>query len=220
MIIKEAIVVDNNDPDKTGKVKIRIMPEMASFTTETLPWCNIYTTEAGFSSAFGKHIVLENNALIRVLVEDHHFKKIRYISDDIVEGLYFYDSALDSLSEITELSSQTYPQPMFHFYKDGTIEFHNSTTGEHGTYYKGGGYTLVDSSGNVFVNLNSGKIKVYNTTSTLKEILVDIQSILLGLVTPLNITDSRGGPCTYLNASTDFPKIQQVLTKLNGLMED
>ena len=219
MRIREAIVVNNNDPDKTGKVQIRILPEMIDLPTGNLPWCAIYSSDCGFSSSNGKHVVLENNSLIRVLIEDEHFKKIRYISDDYVEGLYFYSES-EGLTAITELSSQTYPQPTFHLYKDGTIEFNNSETGEHGTLFKSGAYMLHDSDGNIIVNSNTGKLKLYNAQTSIKQILLDLQEVVLGLVTPLNFIDSEGGPCTYTEASSHLPKMQQTLININNLMED
>lgn len=218
-MIREAIVVDNNDPDKKGKVKVRIMPEMETFSEDVLPWIGIYTMSMGSSDSSFIHDVLEENSLIRVLIEDWpYLRKVRYISNDYVEGLYAYD--LFSSVNISELGSQTYPQPNFKAYKDGTIEFHNSESGEHGIFYKDGGYYLVDSSGNTFLNTNTGKLKVYNSTAQLKTILKSLQEVLLDLVTPLRILDGEGRPCTFSNASTDLPKVQQVLVDLNNLMGD
>ena len=217
-VIREAQVIDNNDPDKKGKVKVRILPDMLNFENDLLPWISIYTQKNGISSEIGEHKVLENNTYIRVLIEDYpYMKRIRYISDDYVEGLYVYNK-VDGL-EIAELGTQAYPQPTFNITKDGTITFHNSNTSEHGTFFKDGSYFLHASDGNFYVNTKSKKLKVYNDQYTLKEILVNFQEILLDLVTPLNIIDSRGAPCTFTKASVDLTKVNQALTKLNALLE-
>ena len=217
-VIREAQVIDNNDPDRKGKVKVRILPDMLNFENDLLPWISIYTQKNGISSEIGEHKVLENNTYIRVLIEDYpYMKRIRFISDDYIEGLYVYNKA-DGL-EITELGSQSYPQPTFQITKDGTIIFHNSDTSEHGTFFKDGSYFLHASNGNFYVNTKGKKLKIYNDQYTLKEIFVDFQEVLLDLVTPLNIIDSRGAPCTFTKAGVDLTKINQALTKLNALLE-
>lgn len=219
MTIREAEVVDNNDPDKKGKVQVRIFPEMLNFEKSVLPWCSPYSQGSSFSKDTGTHFVLEVGSLIRVLIEDPFYKEIRYISDDYVEGLYFYDKA-NGLSAISELGTQTYPQPTFQIYKDGAIQFHNSETGESGTLYKNGGYFLHDKNGNIVFNAKNGKLKFNNTQGSLKDLLKDFQSILLNITTPLNFIDGKGMPCTYLMAGTDLPKAQQTLIKINTLLED
>jgi hypothetical protein len=162
--IREAVVIDNIDPSHRGKIKIRIMPEMADFSEDLLPWVGIYKQGTGFSGDTGVHELPENGTLIRVLIEDWPFlKKIRYVSDDYVEGLYFY-SKTSGLTSITELGTQTYPQPIFKIYKDGTIDFHNSDTGEHGTLYKNGGYYMVQSNGQVNLNTVNRDVRIYNSS--------------------------------------------------------
>ncbi len=160
-VIRVAKVINNNDPDHTGKVKIRVLPEMFDLLEEKLPWVSIYAQGTGTSQDTGNHIVLENNTFIRVIIEDWPlFDRVRYISDDYIEGQYIYDSFEDV--EIDELGTQTYPQPNFKRFKDGTIEFHNSVSGEHGVYFKGGEYFIRDSSGNIFINTLTKEIKAYN----------------------------------------------------------
>lgn len=162
-VIREAQIINISDPDKKGKIKIKILPEMEKFSENMLPWVSLYTSSTGTTKDTGKHITFTVNSYIRVLVEDYPFyRRIRYISDDYVEGLYVYDK-VSGLSSVTELGTQTYPEPMFQIFKDGTIEFHNTTTGEYGTFFKNGNYTLVDSNGNYFVNCKSKKIKIYNS---------------------------------------------------------
>lgn len=217
MTFREAEVIDNNDPDKKGKIKVRIMPEMESFSDDMLPWVAVYSNECGSYENIGEHKIFEKGSLIRVIVEDEFYKKIRYISDDYIEDFYVYDS-LD-LTSITELESQTYPQPYFKITKDGAIEFHNTDTGEKGILFKSGGYIIHDKNGKIFIKPNS-KIKIYNDTTSLKLILKDLQSIVLDIITPLNFIDGNGTPCTFSKAGADLPKIQQVLTNIESLLED
>lgn len=165
--IREAVVIDNNDPDKKGKVKVRILPEMLDFKEADLPWVGIYSMSMGQNADYGEHIVLENDSNIRVLIEDWPFlKRIRYISDDYLEQQYIYTAF--STTGVSEIGTQTYPQPSFKCYKDGTIDFHNSETGEHGVFFKDGGYFLVDATGNIYCNSKTKEIKAYNNNGYMK----------------------------------------------------
>ena len=158
---KMAKVVDNNDPEKLGKIKVRILPEMEDFSENILPWVGVYNQNDT------THSVPDNETFIRVVVEDWpYMQRIRYISDDFVEG---EDSYSQFNANIEELSSQKYPQPSFKRYKDGTIVFHNSDTGEHGTYFSNGGYFLSDKDGNVHINSKSGKLSIKNDVISLRE---------------------------------------------------
>jgi len=169
--IREAQVTRNDDPNKKGLIQVRIFPEMMDFTTSELPWASKYSIGTGISSNNGIHELPEVDSFIRVVIEDWPFlQRIRYISDDYVEGLYIY-SKVSSLS-ISELGTQTYPQPFFKCYKDGTVQFHNTETGEHGVFFKGGGYFLQDSTGNFFLNSKTKGIKAYNNNGKI-ELKVD-----------------------------------------------
>jgi len=159
--IREAQVISLDDPTKKGLIKVRIFPEMIDFKESDLPWAAKYSIGTGISSSIGVHELPEVNSYIRVVIEDWPFlQRIRYITDDYVEGLYIYSKA--SSLAITELGTQTYPQPFFKCYKDGTLQFHNTETGEHGVFFKGGGYFLSDANGNFFLNAKSKGIKAYN----------------------------------------------------------
>lgn len=165
--IREAQVVSLEDKNKKGLIKVRIFPEMIDFNESDLPWAAAYNIGTGISNSNGVHELPEVGSFIRVVIEDWpYLQRIRYISDDYVEGLYIYSKA--SSLAITELGTQTYPQPFFKCYKDGTITFHNSETGEHGTFYKGGGYFLCDKDGNFFLNSKTKAIKAYNNSGSIE----------------------------------------------------
>ena len=61
---KMAKVVDNNDPEKLGKIKVRILPEMEDFSENILPWVGVYNQNDT------THSVPDNETFIRIVVED------------------------------------------------------------------------------------------------------------------------------------------------------
>ena len=45
MSLHYATVIDNNDPDKKAKIKVRILPEMKDFAEDKLPWIRSFMNE-------------------------------------------------------------------------------------------------------------------------------------------------------------------------------
>lgn len=167
-MFRAAKVIKNNDENQLGKIQVRIYPELVDVDEDFLPWVNFYSNSLnGTSKNSGEHIFPEVGSWVRVFVEDYPiFHRVKIISNDYVEGLYIYEKA-EGLTEITELDAQTYPQPIFKFYKDGTIQFHNTDTGESGTLYGDGSYQIKDKNGNFF-SYSVKEQKFYNDNGYIK----------------------------------------------------
>ena len=167
-MFRAAKVIKNNDENQLGKIQVRIYPELIDVDEDFLPWVDFYSNSLnGTSKDSGEHIFPEVGSWVRVFVEDYPvFHRIKIISNDYVEGLYIYEKA-KGLTEITELDTQTYPQPIFKFYKDGTIQFHNTDTGESGTLYGDGSYQIKDKNGNFF-SYSIKEHKFYNNNGYIK----------------------------------------------------
>ena len=167
-MFRVAKVVDINDENETGKIKVRVYPELIDVDEDFLPWASCYSNSInGTSESVGEHTFPEVDSWVRVFIEDYPvFQRVRIISNDYVEGLYIYKKA-EGLTEITELDEQTYPQPIFKFYKDGTIQFHNTDTGESGTLYGDGSYQIKDKNGNI-ISYSINEHKFYNDKGYIK----------------------------------------------------
>lgn len=167
-MFRAAKVIKNNDENQLGKIQVRIYPELIDVDEDFLPWVDFYSNSLnGTSENSGEHIFPEVGSWVRVFVEDYPiFHRVKIISNDYVEGLYIYEKA-EGLTEITELEAQTYPQPIFKFYKDGTIQFHNTDTGESGTLYGDGSYQIKDKNGNFF-SYSIKEHKFYNDNGYIK----------------------------------------------------
>ena len=167
-MFRAAKVIKNNDENQLGKIQVRIYPELIDVDEDFLPWVDFYSNSLnGTSESSGEHIFPEVGSWVRVFVEDYPvFHRVKIISNDYVEGLYIYEKA-KGLTEITELDTQTYPQPIFKFYKDGTIQFHNTDTGESGTLYGDGSYQIKDKNGNFF-SYSKKEHKFYNNNGYIK----------------------------------------------------
>jgi hypothetical protein len=167
-MFRTAKVINNNDENKQGKVQVRIYPELIDVDEEFLPWVDFYSNSLnGTSLDCGEHVFPEIDSWVRVFIEDYPiFHRVKIVSNDYVEGLYIYSKS-DGLKEISELDEQDYPQPIFKFYKDGTIQFHNTKTGESGTLYGDGSYQIKDKNANFF-SYSKKEQKFYNDNGYIK----------------------------------------------------
>jgi len=244
-VLKDAEVIDNNDPNKKGYIQVRILPEFIDVQESKLPWVQPYFNGVGISSEHGLHNVPEIGDRVKIIVKDKYWKDMEYFTGEYIEGKYIYSKWQGIQNNITNNSGFTYPQPAFfkHF-PDGTAIYHNSETGESGIVSPNGDYiningdgkiTLkskndieVDADGEEVITANgitiegkaASKITIKNSVegADLKGILSDIQSVLQNLVTPGVIT-SPVGPCIYINSGTDLPKMTQVLINLGLLLD-
>ena len=217
---REAIVTDNNDPDKKGAVQARVFPELMNVPADLLPWVYPFQ-EIGITANSGKHSVPEVGANIRVMIEDDYWQRIYYTSGDFIPSKYIYNKITTAITAMSpDISAQTYPQPAFTRYEDGTITFHNSSTGETGVYHKSGTYQVITSSGDIIMNTKLNKLKFGNTAGSLKDILKDLVDVLTDVVTPMTLLGGDGLPVVYLNATANLPKLTLTLTKLNNILKD
>jgi hypothetical protein len=204
-------VISTDDPDQKGKIQIKLLPEFKDVPDEDCIW---------IPSFFNQQI---NNVAINDIVwvlSSAYFQsnEMYYIPKYFVDGLIDFTDITNILTNVTDKGTNNYKDMRFTLYPDGSLIYFNISTGEKAIVQSDGSYILIDTSGNIYVKPH-GKFKLYNTVS-LKDILKDLQAVLLDLVTPLNILDSHGAPCTFTTVGTDLPKIQSVLTNLNLLLKD
>lgn len=147
---KMAKVIDNNDPDKIGRVLVQILPEMAELADNLLPWASpIYHDTSGLSPEGGFiHAVPELNTYVYCEVSED-WTEFDYVSDlPYNPTLYPYEETFEALgTAIEELEENTYPQPKFTKTQDGSVDFHNTETGERGFTHPSGAFVHVRSNG-------------------------------------------------------------------------
>lgn len=73
--------VDNNDPDKEGKIKIKVESLMWGITDDTLfPWARPMTRGVGGSDTFGVSSIPEKDSLVWIEFEDEiYWRNPRYL---------------------------------------------------------------------------------------------------------------------------------------------
>ncbi len=148
-----AKVIDNDDTSELGgklaRVKIRLLPEMKDVAEKHLPWIKPFVTN-------GMNVPTIDDYVWVVFI-DKYLKNGFYINDKLfLENFFDYSTIETNINKITEVGTITYPDIKCQTYKDGTIEFHNVSTGSHGVYHKSGAYQIIDPNGNIYLKDKTG----------------------------------------------------------------
>ena len=150
-----AIVVDNDDPDQLGRVKIRPLIEGVDYNTDHLPWARPLFQSSGGSDSHGLSDIPENNSKVWVTYEKFKTRKNpHYLFDATENSLNVHGKFLSDIkSNITGFQSG-YPDVKFRLYANGICigVSSNSTNKEIFTYHPSGSHTFIDKDGKMFIN--------------------------------------------------------------------
>jgi hypothetical protein len=159
-ILTNAKVIDINDSEKKRRVKVQPLPELKDVIgTTDLPWAIPFSTFN--SSSIMENDLPEVNSLIRLLVSND-WKRFYYLNNRFFYDVFNYTTIDTKLGTITDLSNKDYQNMIFRLYKDGGLDFHNNTNGDHGYLHKSGSYTLFDDAGNIITNANGKEMQINN----------------------------------------------------------
>lgn len=155
--LRYATVIDKNDPDKKGRVQVRILPELKDVKENFLPWADPFIVGSD-SGNFASHLP-EDGSVVKVLV-DKDFKYFYYIGGAYIEEVFDYGSIESSLGGVEELSSTNYPEINFQKLSDGSIFFHNALSGDLGILQSTGSYVVINDSGEMYINVGGTKLSI------------------------------------------------------------
>ncbi len=159
-----AVVENNKDSDNLGRLQARILPGMKDAQPEHLPWVRPFLINGASKQSL---CIPHEKDHIWCFFMDEDFKEGFYMKSQAIDKLVDFESVKSDLSNIAEISEQNTPDVSFVQYEDGTIHFHNSSTGESGVYHSSGSYTIFDKTGNVAVYTAAG-IHLYNENANIK----------------------------------------------------
>jgi len=155
-----------DDPDKLGKIQIRILPELydKQLKDDDLPWFEPFFGTNGDEM---KKQTPKKDTIVWCLIDD--IWKRRYYLDYFNRKSFFdFDIITTALGSISEVSNKEYQYLDFYLYSEGSLDFFNNNTSERGTIYKDGTYVFHDKDGNLFANTVNKAIKVYNSKSSIE----------------------------------------------------
>lgn len=218
-IYRIAKVLDINDPEKKGKVKVRILPELNGVLEDSLPWIGPETkSDTGSSSGIGTHNVPDLNSHIEVKIVNKYWTEIYYTYSSPNSEESLYETVVSELN-IEELTPPTYPQPSFKRTKDGTIFFHDTETGDVGLQHSSGLYVLISSDGSLYVR-SLGDISFKGATFQIGEgsdsvvLFTPLEEVLIALLDHKHTAPS--GPTTPAEKSNKSP-LSSLKSKLKNM---
>ncbi len=186
-------VVDNDDPEKKYRCKVRVYGVYSDeIPDEDLPWALMDATFVG--SKIGSVVIPPNDAIVRVYFED----------GDIYKPVYT-TKMLDS-DNLSEEASEDYPDTMVLFETDAGEYFKiNRATNETEYHTASGVLITVDEDGNVAVSTEDAQEGTYGLT-----VKGDMDITTKG---SSNITITVGGDATINAKGTTKVKGTKVILK-------
>ena len=144
------LVLDNDDPDKLGRIKVKIFTVFSSEIPATyLPWAvPAFPLFTGSGNGFGSFAVPEINSHVFVMFE----------AQDFNQPVYFAEAPTASLGIPTE-SATNYPSRRVLKTKNGIVFYIDDSNKEIKVTHPTGAFIQIDSSGNINIS-SSGDVSV------------------------------------------------------------
>ncbi len=217
LLLKNAQVIDIDDSEKKGRIKIRVLPELEGVEDVNLPFAIPFGID-NLSDSTSENDLPLIGSVIRVLV-DKYWQRFYYLKGNrYFQELFDYNKIDTKLNKVSEISNE-YKDLKFRLYDDGGLEFHNKKTGSHGFVHKSGSYSIFDDKGNIILNGGStNKVKIYNDLADMKTIIMNMRDILEKVITPMNLVTPQS-PVAYKEVTVDLPKIIETKVLIENLLK-
>lgn len=152
--------IDKSEKKKADKVKIKVSPQMDSWSTDHLPYARPFRFGGGRTESNGQSGVPLKGSMVWVFFSDEsRFKYPFYIADGSINteklANLFYDEVLDKLDKLGDDSSiiapsSEYPDVVAFHYGNGICIAYDRNTDKPSitTYHPSGTYSIIDEKGN------------------------------------------------------------------------
>jgi hypothetical protein len=161
-LLRKAIVIDIDDPDKQGKIKVKVMPDNEGITDDSLfPWAMPFSSYN--SSKVMSNDPFEVNSKVRILIRTD-WQRFYYLGNRYQYSNFTFDTITSLLNNISSINNKEYKNLRFRLYLDGSLDFHNNSTGEHGYIHSNGSYYFMDKDGYLIYTDSKGNI-IKNSSS-------------------------------------------------------
>ena len=175
----QAQVVDNNDPDKAGRVKIKVPGIHSNVPEDLLPWAKQKTLFLGGSNTHGKSSIPEIDSLVWIAFDDPIDYLRPFYDADIQLNKFNPHKLFDTnvKSAITGFSS-SYPDVKYEYYKNGICVAISSSddSPEIAIYHPTGTNIFINKDGKINI---VGKDDIEVTDKTSNKIKMSTDGITL-----------------------------------------
>lgn len=159
--LKDALVISNNDPDKKGRIQIRVLPDAKDIKESSLPWARNFFAYLSKSKSVLNKKYFPKDSLIRVLVSQDD-QSYYFLGGLDLQGLYDFSKINDIISNVSDAGSVDYETIEFKLYENGTLWFQDNSNNNTGIIHSSGGYALFDGDGKLFIHTKNDS-KIYDS---------------------------------------------------------
>jgi hypothetical protein len=150
-ILREAKVINTTDPEKLGRIQLRVYPELSEISPESdLPWCFPHTGGV-HGKSFGVPLV---GQLITCIVWSRFWNEISFLPFNITNPTeHLFD---DFMKNVRPLMKDVPTDPeeehlVVERYEDDFSEFHDTKNRQHGWVHPSGAHATINNLGDIFL---------------------------------------------------------------------
>jgi hypothetical protein len=148
-IWREAKVIDTTDPEKLGRIQLKVYPELSEIPDGDCPWCFPHTGGV-HGKSFGVPLV---DQLITCVVWNKYWNEITFLPFNITNPTehLFDDWKKNQKPKIVDMADDPEEEHMVvEEYEDGFTEFHDTKNNQHGFLHPKETFFTINKEGNVF----------------------------------------------------------------------
>jgi hypothetical protein len=149
-IFREAKVINTTDPEKLGRIQLKIYPELSEIADTDCPWCFSHTGGV-HGKSFGVPLV---DQLVTCVVWNRYFNEITFLPFNITNPTehLFDDWIKNQRSEVVDMETDPEEEHLIveQFEDDFTV-FHDTKNNQHGFLHPTGTYLAINKDGSIWV---------------------------------------------------------------------
>ena len=188
-----AKVIDNNDPDQDGRIKVFAEDVMYGWEQDHYPWARSASSKSGTSNLYGDSYIPEVNSFVLVFTEKpHSLKNWYYISGMDLKNVNPHSLFTDNVKSKIG-SDGSYPNVKFNYYQNGVCIAVDSSISnpEIMLYHPKDSYFFIDSSGKIIIK---GDVSIKGNLDVDKEIIWNKETVPTHASTHNHVSGIPGNP--------------------------
>lgn len=202
-----AQVIDNNDTEKLGRIKIKVEHLHYGFSNDMLPWAMQSSLSTGGSDLFGSSSIPETDSFVWVWFEDVDtmLRQPYYICDLQFTGKQPHNLFESNVKSTLE-SSATYPNAKYTYYKNGIcIGVDSSSDNAEIFIYHPQAFIFINKNGELTLKAGTTTVEKSVLGETLQTLLSDLLDKIIIHAHPTAV-----GPTLAPNNAADFTLLKTI----------
>jgi len=146
---REAKVINTTDPDKLGRIQLKVYPELSDIPDDNCPWCFPHTGGV-HGKSFGVPLV---DQLITCVVWNRYWNEITFLPFNITKPAehLFDEWTKNQRPEIADMEADPEEEHLIvDQFEDNFTVFHDTKNNQHGFLHSTGTYAIVNKDGSVW----------------------------------------------------------------------